>query len=291
MKVAQFLSTVPDALPAEYADELAQLQANAPPMGWNFVRRRMASRARCRTGESQFRRLRTRPPPPQPAGQVHRARLEGRHRSRLQASVPGHAEHGGSRPAPAPRGDGDLSPHGQRHPARRNLQGASERLREELDYRREAAHMRLYGYDAGEQSTVMCLARSSASAPAGLLTMTWLEGRPLHGSAGTRTRRRRSAIASRRRCFAPGTCRSTATGSSTGTRTWATIRRGPTARSICSIWCYPRVRREFVRGVIDLYEAVRDNDDDKAHHAYETWGFTHLSREKMEVLNVGAVPL
>ncbi len=34
MKVAQFLSTVPDALPAEYAAELAQLQANAPPMGW-----------------------------------------------------------------------------------------------------------------------------------------------------------------------------------------------------------------------------------------------------------------
>jgi len=41
--VAQFLSTVPDALPAEYAVELAQLQANAPAMGWNFVRRRMAS--------------------------------------------------------------------------------------------------------------------------------------------------------------------------------------------------------------------------------------------------------
>src|SRR5262249_53714782 len=43
MKVAQFLSTVPDALPEEYAEELSQLQANAPPMGWNFVRRRMAS--------------------------------------------------------------------------------------------------------------------------------------------------------------------------------------------------------------------------------------------------------
>ena len=34
MKVAQFLSSVPDALPAEYAEELAHLQANAPPMGW-----------------------------------------------------------------------------------------------------------------------------------------------------------------------------------------------------------------------------------------------------------------
>ena len=51
MKVAQFLSTVPDALPAEYAAELAHLQANAPPMGWNFVRRRMAKRTRRRLAD------------------------------------------------------------------------------------------------------------------------------------------------------------------------------------------------------------------------------------------------
>ncbi len=49
MKVAQFLSTVPDALPAEYAAELAHLQSNAPPMGWAFVRRRM-QRSLGRTG-------------------------------------------------------------------------------------------------------------------------------------------------------------------------------------------------------------------------------------------------
>src|SRR3979490_1201483 len=43
MKAAQPISTIPDALPPEYARELAQLQANAPAMGWAFVRRRMAS--------------------------------------------------------------------------------------------------------------------------------------------------------------------------------------------------------------------------------------------------------
>ena len=41
MKVAQLLATIPEALPKEYAGELAALQANAPPMGWPFVRRRM----------------------------------------------------------------------------------------------------------------------------------------------------------------------------------------------------------------------------------------------------------
>src|ERR1700742_3431657 len=43
MKVAQILSTIPEALPAEYAAELAQLQANAPHMGWPFVNRRMTT--------------------------------------------------------------------------------------------------------------------------------------------------------------------------------------------------------------------------------------------------------
>src|ERR1700719_1969888 len=43
MKVAQLLATIPDALPAEYAAELMKLQSEAPPMGWAFVRRRMAA--------------------------------------------------------------------------------------------------------------------------------------------------------------------------------------------------------------------------------------------------------
>ena len=41
MKIAQLLSTVPDLLPREYAIELTKLQSSAPPMGWNFVKRRM----------------------------------------------------------------------------------------------------------------------------------------------------------------------------------------------------------------------------------------------------------
>ena len=43
MKVAQLMATIPDAMPSEYVAELAQLQANAPAMGWAFVKRRMAT--------------------------------------------------------------------------------------------------------------------------------------------------------------------------------------------------------------------------------------------------------
>ncbi|HUA78093.1 MAG TPA: AarF/ABC1/UbiB kinase family protein, partial [Acetobacteraceae bacterium] len=44
----------------------------------------------------------------------------------------------------------------------------------------------------------------------------------------------------------------------------------------------------FIRGVIDLFEAVRDRDTDKALHAYQSWGFTEITPEKLKVLNLWA---
>ena len=41
MKVAQLTATIPDILPPEYSNKLAELQSNAPPMGGIFVKRRM----------------------------------------------------------------------------------------------------------------------------------------------------------------------------------------------------------------------------------------------------------
>ena len=73
MKAAQILATIPDALPAEYAAELTQLQANAPPMGWPFVRRRMAAelgpdwRGKFESFDREAARAAS-------LGQVHRAR-------------------------------------------------------------------------------------------------------------------------------------------------------------------------------------------------------------------------
>ncbi len=41
----------------------------------------------------------------------------------------------------------------------------------------------------------------------------------------------------------------------------------------------------FVAGVIDLYWALAKGDRELAVHAYETWGFTGLSREVIDILN------
>ena len=42
VKVAQLLATVPGAAPSDYVAELLKLQSQAPPMGWTFVKRRIA---------------------------------------------------------------------------------------------------------------------------------------------------------------------------------------------------------------------------------------------------------
>ena len=90
MKVAQLLATIPDALPEEYVQELVQLQANAPAMGWPFVRRRMAGELGP-DWQSRFRDLRAQPrrAPPRWARCTAPSALDGT-RARLQAAIPRH---------------------------------------------------------------------------------------------------------------------------------------------------------------------------------------------------------
>src|SRR3546814_13378633 len=49
--------------------------------------------------------------------------------------------------------------------------------------------------------------------------------------------------------------------------------------------CIRVFRPQFVQGVIDLYKALSEDDEALAVHAYETWGFSNLSKELIAVLN------
>lgn len=44
----------------------------------------------------------------------------------------------------------------------------------------------------------------------------------------------------------------------------------------------------LVGAVVELYMALRDNDEDRAIAAYENWGFHGISREMAQVLNIWA---
>ncbi|MBX5454399.1 MAG: AarF/ABC1/UbiB kinase family protein, partial [Acidobacteriia bacterium] len=178
MKVAQFLSTVPDALPAEYAAELAELQANAPPMGWSFVRRRMSSELGP-DWQARFAEFSPTAAAAASLGQVHRARLLDGTEVACKLQYPDMAS----------TVEADLRQlrlamaiyHRMDNAIQQDevYQELAERLREELDYLREAAHMRLYGLMLANEPMIHVPRPIEGYCTRRLLTMTWLDGRPL----------------------------------------------------------------------------------------------------------------
>src|ERR1700712_5124862 len=178
MKVAQILSPIPDVLPAEYANELAQLQANAPPMGWNFVRRRMAGELGA-DWQSKFASFGQEAAAAASLGQVHRATLPDGTDVACKLQYPDMAS----------TVEADLKQLKLAMSLYKRFESAiqsddiytelAERLREELDYRREAAQMGLYGLMREGDEFVSVPKPIESHSSGRLLTMTWLEGRGL----------------------------------------------------------------------------------------------------------------
>lgn len=287
MKVAQFLSTVPDALPAEYAAELAQLQSNAPPMGWAFVRRRMASELGP-DWQSRFASFSQEAAAAASLGQVHRARLPGGADVACKLQYPDmpstvEADLRQLKLAMAVYARMDNAIHQDEI-----YKELAERLREELDYTREAAQMRLYGLMLKDYPAVHVPVPFTSHSTKRLLTMTWLEGRPLLTRLQEEpSQEERNTIA--RALFEAWYVPFYRYGVIHGDPHMGNYQVRPDGSvNLLDFGTIRVFQSRFVRGVIDLFEAVRDKDDDKAHHAYETWGFTNLTREKMDVLNLWA---
>ena len=76
MKVAQLLSTIPKAIPKEYADKLQTLQSEAPSMGWFFVKRRMAGELG-KDWIKKFEAFDKKAIKAASLGQVHKAKVNG----------------------------------------------------------------------------------------------------------------------------------------------------------------------------------------------------------------------
>lgn len=284
MKVAQFLSTVPDALPEEYAAELAQLQANAPPMGAGFVRRRMAGELGP-DWRSRFQDFEIEAAAAASLGQVHRAVLHDGQRVACKLQYP-------DMPSTV---DADLRQlklamavyHRMDSAIRQDevYKEMAERLREELDYLREAAHMRLYGQMLADVPLVHVPTPVQGYCTPRLLTMTWLDGRPLQQVLDENPGldvRNRIAEALFRAWYVPFYHYGVIHGDPHLGNYQVRPDNGVNLLDFGAIRVFPP---RFVRGVIDLYEAVRDQDMDKAAHAYEGWGFADMTREKLAVLN------
>jgi hypothetical protein len=160
----------------------------------------------------------------------------------------------------------------------------ADRLREELDYEREAAHMRLYGEILRVERGVAVPVPLPDLSTRRLLTMTWLEGMPILDIAKSAPLAERNEIALRmfRMWYVPFYYYGVIHGDPhLGNYTVAPDR----TVNLLDFGCVRIFPASFVRGVIDLYHALQRQDRDLAVHAYQSWGFGNLSREMIEVLN------
>ena len=287
MKVAQILSTIPDALPPEYAEELASLQADAPAMGWLFTRRRMVAEL----GPDWQQKLQSFTREAVSAaslGQVHKAvDLDGNELAmKLQY------------PDMASAIDADLRQLRLVFQLYERYDSAistsdiydelSERLREELDYRREAANLQLYRHMLADEDSVRLPEYRADLSSDRLMTMSWLDGTrimPFLETGPSQEVRNQIARNMFRVWYVPFYFYGVIHGDPhLGNYSLDRDNR----INLMDFGSIRLFRPSFVGGVIDLYRALRDSDQDLAVHAYESWGFHGLDNEAIDVLNMWA---
>lgn len=290
MKVAQLMATIPDALPPEYAEELSQLQSQAPAMGWPFVRRRMAAELGA-DWQSRFSGFEREAAAAASLGQVHRATSHDGNALACKLQYPEMQS----------AVEADLSQlrmifaiYKRMNPAIDPSEIAKEigaRLREELDYELEARHMALYSAllaDIPEVNIPEVVPELSTSR---LLTMTWLDGLPMldfteHGLEG------RNLLA--RSMFQAWWMPFNRYGVIHGDPHLGnySVHSGadgaPSGLNLLDFGCIRTFPAEFVAGVVDLYHGIRTDDRDRTVAAYETWGFRDLTNELIDILNIWA---
>ena len=293
MKVAQLLTTIPEALPTDYANELMRLQSQAPPMGAAFVRRRMQAElgANWRERLSEFD---LKPAAAASLGQVHKARsLEGEQLAcKLQY------------PEMASAVETDLSQLDFLFSLHRRMGAAidtreiareiRERVREELDYEREAKVARLYALMLADRRFVRVPRVLGGLSTRRLLTLQWLDGERLVAfEQASQEARNAIAVGLFEAWWRPFVRYGVIHGDPhLGNYTVVAAGEGEGRRvegiNLFDYGCVRMFPSRFVLGVVELYRALKANDDAHVAEAYALWGFPKLTRGAFDALTIWA---
>ncbi|MCA1952757.1 MAG: AarF/ABC1/UbiB kinase family protein, partial [Hyphomicrobiales bacterium] len=290
MKVAQLLATIPEALPAEYAEELKALQSEAPPMGALFVRRRMAAELGP-DWAAKFAEFEREPAAAASLGQVHRAWLADGTRLACKLQYPDMES----------AVEADLKQLGLVFALHRQFTSAIDtreireeigaRIREELDYVREARHAALYAEMLAGEPLIRVPRVLPALSTRRLLTMEWLDGEKILAfKTAPAEIRNRLATAMFRAWWHPFSHYGVIHGDPhLGNYTvFRTAEGEPGGINLLDYGCIRIFPPTFVGAVVDLYRGLLEGDEARIVHAYETWGFRRLNRAMIDVLNIWA---
>ena len=287
MKVAQILATIPDALPKEYVNELSHLQADAPSMGWLFVKRRM----KAELGEdwlSHFKEFDKKASAAASLGQVHFAEDNDGQKLACKLQYPdmGSAVQADLKQLKLifslyEKYDSAISTNAIHDEL-------SDRLKEELSYSHEIKNLQLYKYMLSDLKEVTLPNPIEQLSTKRLLTMTRIDGVKIMKFISDNSdiqMRNKVALNMFKAWYIPF-------------YKFGVIHGDPhlgnyTIRpdggvNLMDFGCIRIFRPDFVTGVIELYQALRDGNEEKAVNAYKSWGFENPSKELISVLNIWA---
>ena len=286
MKVAQLSATIPDLLPEEYARKLAELQSNAPPMSWVFVKRRMKAELG-ENWEDQFLSFDREASFAASLGQVHKATMPNKENVACKLQYPDMAS--------AVEADlGQLkiifkiySSYNKSIQIKQIYKEIEARLKEELDYRLEYKHLKVFNFIHQKNEYIKIPKVYEKISTNRLLVMQYLEGKKLIEYKNAPQKLRNDLA---KKLF----------------MTWyypfykyGIIHGDPhlgnysvDKKNNINLFDFGCVRifpATFVKGVIDLYFALKQKDNSKIKKAYEAWGFKDIDNKLMTALNKWAL--
>ena len=282
MKVAQLSATIPDLLPSEYVEELMHLQSNAPPMGWLFVKRRMAAELSL-NWQDRFIDFDKEAAKAASLGQVHKAVISNKKIVACKLQYPDMES----------AVSADLSQlkmifliyqsYNKAIKTEEVYKEITERLKEELDYIREKKLMNVFRNIFSNSNFVHVPEVIDQLSTKRLLTMSWLEGDSILKYKNEK-KEIRNTIA--KNMFYAWYKPFYEYGIIHGDPHLGnyTIQKNLSV-NLFDFGCMRIFKGKFIQGVIDLYFALQKNDQAKIVHAYEQWGFQNITKKKIEVLN------
>lgn len=282
VKIAQFLATIPDTLPPEYAEEFLTLQSQAPKMGKSFVVRRMKGELGADWGK-KFLRFDFSPKAAASLGQVHQAyHLDG---TPLACKL--------QYPGMEVATQIDLSYIKIFVSLYKNYSNAihpddlveeiKDRLEEELDYHHEKKQIEIFQNIFKNEDFVKIPEVFESLSTKKLLTMSWMSGKSLleftDSCEDFRNLLAKNLFLS---WYKPLLHHGVLHGDPHPGNYFGS-QEG--IISLLDFGCTRNFSKNFVKGVVSLYEAIRDNDEEKTVYSYEIWGFKSPTKEVISIMN------
>ena len=288
MKIAQFISMIPDALPIEYSNQLIQLQSHAPSMGELFVKRRMENEL----GENWknfFLGFNTSASYAASLGQVHKAKLKNGDLVACKLQYPDMQS----------AVNVDLNQfriilnlfekYNKAIKTKKIFLEIKDRLVEEIDYENEINNIKIFKkiFEFNKFVNIPKIYRNCSTKR--LITMSWLEGQSLDEMLRYSKNKKNLSERIATNIF----------------NTWympfykfCVIHGDPHFGNysfkkngninLFDFGCVRFFPIKFVKAVLNLYYALEKKDEDLMVEAYKTWGFKKINKKLIKVLNLWA---